>query len=492
MTKFQDEHPFGTSLLSRDTPQNREKWGSSGIGYVDINPNICSDRCPHYTESTNPTDDRSTPIHLMIASFRDRLCPRTLHNAFTRSANPSRIFIRIIDQRLPESDLVDDASCWERYCKDYNQNCEEYRSQVYTVDVDSRLSKGPTDARSKLSALIAWDYQNEPKLHPVQLTDFCMQTDSHMDFSDHFDVELIAMHHRTRNDYAVLSTYVSDISENNKNLRNPVPNLCMVTFTGTIRNWGTKECRGLAKPKLTNAMWGAGLSFHRCHAEIVVPTDPYLDDVFDGEEGSRGIRLFTHGYDVYTPDVVLVTHDYHTHQSNPIVHTWGGNRRKAAPTPRSYDWLDEITNERVNVSSKGTYRVNLMLGIGPKGTGKFDEKEAAWIRASRFGLGTRRTLAQAINFTGIDLWNREMVENRCGNLQWVPYEALDNFGVTAVMQRRLDGAEDFPERTSSFQRIRYGSKSSLPWWSVFVLAIWAASISSVFLRRRTKRDVHKD
>ena len=58
------------------------------------------------------------------------------------------------------------------------------------------------------------------------------------------------------------------------------------------------------------AMWGAGLSFHRCHAEINVPVDPYLDNVFDGEEGSRGIRFFTHGYDVYTPDRVFVTHDY--------------------------------------------------------------------------------------------------------------------------------------------------------------------------------------
>ena len=41
--------------------------------------------------------------------------------------------------------------------------------------------------------------------------------------------------------------------------------------------------------------------------------------VFDGED----IRFFTHGYDVYTPDQVLVTHDYHVYQSNPIVHTWG-------------------------------------------------------------------------------------------------------------------------------------------------------------------------
>ena len=141
------------------------------------------------------------------------------------------------------------------------------------------------------------------------MQDFCMQTDSHMDFSDNWDTEMVDMFHLTQNDYSVLSTYVTDIGENNKDPTN-VPHLCLVQFTSSIRNWGTKECNFLTKPKLTNAMWGAGLSFHRCHAELNVPVDPYLDNVFDGEEGSRGIRFFTHGYDVYTPHRVLVTHDY--------------------------------------------------------------------------------------------------------------------------------------------------------------------------------------
>ena len=29
------------------------------------------------------------------------------------------------------------------------------------------------------------------------------------------------------------------------------------------------------------------------------------------------IIYFTYGYDTYTPDEVLVTHDYHNHQGNP-------------------------------------------------------------------------------------------------------------------------------------------------------------------------------
>jgi hypothetical protein len=197
-----------------------------------------------------------TPIHMLIASFRDRLCPRTLHNAFSKAENPKRIFIRVIQQTLPGSDLIDDAGCFDQYCQDYNPNCEEYRHQVRIVARDARVSKGPTDARSKLSAMIFNDYwyaYDTERLDfiPVQLHDFCLQLDSHMDFSDRYDTGLIAMHHRTQNDYSILSTYVADIAQNNKNVRD-VPNLCMVQFTSTIRNWGTKICHDLVRPKLTN------------------------------------------------------------------------------------------------------------------------------------------------------------------------------------------------------------------------------------------------
>lgn len=255
------------------------------------------------------------------------------------------------------------------------------------------------------------------------------------------------MFHRTENDYAVLSTYVADISQNNQAIR-VVPNLCMVTFTSTIRNWGTKECRNLIRPKMTNAMWGAGLSFHRCHAELNVPVDPYLDGVFDGEEGSRGLRFFTHGYDVYAPDVVLVTHDYHTHQGNPVVHTWGRGHRGAAATDGGdktkevWKFRADIERERPKVQTRGTKRVNMMLGIGhPSGWNEAETREIDQIRASRYGVGTKRTLEQAGQFSGIDLAAKKMVENKCGNLKWVPYDESPDYGVGETLRRSLtDGS----------------------------------------------------
>jgi Glycosyltransferase (GlcNAc) len=440
-----NDAPLGHCLLARDTTQNRQLFPNGPFGNEPIKESICPNGgpCPHYSYQEDTKDTiaiQTTPIHVLIASFRDRLCGRTLHNAFQHAEYPHRLFFRVIQQTQSDSELEDDMGCWDYYCQHYNSNCQEYQDQVRIVPVDSKESKGPTWARSKLSAMIEWDYKHQNSdldFVPVQLQDFCMQIDSHMDFSDHFDVELIDMFHQTQNDYAVLSTYVTDIEENNKDPKN-VPNLCMVTFTSSIRNWATKECVNLKKPKLTNAMWGAGLSFHRCHAEINVPVDPYLDNVFDGEEGSRGIRFFTHGYDVYTPHRVLVTHDYHGHQSNPVVHTWGhtDKNNKKAPWKQqesNWKWMEEIDQARNGLTVFGSNRVNLLLGIGNEDPALATETEL--IRHSRYGLGTKRTLTQAIEFTGINLRERRMEVNKCGNLEWVPFKESPNYGVEELLSR---------------------------------------------------------
>lgn len=286
----------------------------------------------------------------------------------------------------------------------------------------------------------------------VVLLFFVFQIDSHMNFSKRFDTRLIEMHHRTKNDYAVLSTYVTDIESNDQDERT-VPNLCMVTFTGSIRNWGTKECKYLIRPKLTNAMWGAGLSFHRCHGELVVPVDPYLDNVFDGEEGSRGIRFFTHGYDVYTPDIVLVTHDYKTHQGNPVVHTWGRGGKRHLDEDEDlklgegrWKWSEAIEKSRPELNVFGTDRVNMLLGIGSHHNSTDRERnDLDLIRNSRFGLGTKRTMEQAREFTGIDLLNKKMESNKCGNNFWVPFEESSNYGVQEVLARGNVGKANVQE-----------------------------------------------
>ena len=106
-------------------------------------------------EDADPKSAEETPIHLLIASYRDKLCARTLHNAFTHAKNPKRLTFRVIQQTKPDSDLEDDEGCWDRYCDKYNPNCQEYKDQVRIVPVDSNEATGPTWARSKLSAMVS-------------------------------------------------------------------------------------------------------------------------------------------------------------------------------------------------------------------------------------------------------------------------------------------------------------------------------------------------
>ncbi|VEU38714.1 unnamed protein product [Pseudo-nitzschia multistriata] len=416
-----------------------------------------------------------------------------------------RTLMQVIEQTKADSDLEDDQGCWDGYCEKYNPNCQEYKDQVRIVPVDATQSMGPTWARSRLSAMIHWDYVHRDKsdeldFQPVNMQDFCMQTDSHMDFSDNFDVDLIDMFHLTKNDYAVLSTYVTDIEENNKDPVN-VPNLCMVQFTSSIRNWATKECNYLKRPKLTNAMWGAGLSFHRCHAELNVPVDPYLDNVFDGEEGSRGLRFFTHGYDVYSPHRVLVTHDYHTHQSNPVVHTWGRKRSQGDIHESSWKWLDSIQAVRDRLTTFGSQRVNMMLGFGnpyPEST-----EETELIRKSRFGIGTKRTLKQAEEFSGINFRKKKMDVNRCGNLIWVPYEESPDYGLAETLSRpntdeevvpfvvTPDSPPFFKDEVISMSETVHIAESDYRFVAGVVL-VAIALVLKVRTQKRKKDDSHKE
>jgi hypothetical protein len=271
------------------------------------------------------------------------------------------------------------------------------------------------------------------------------------------------MFHRAKNDYAVLSTYVADIVQNDSNPSN-VPQLCMVEMSNTWRNWGTKFCEHLLRPKLTNVAWGAGLSFSKCHAELNVPYDPFLPYVFNGEELSRGIRFFTNGYDMYTPDQVLVTHDYHGHQSNPIVHSWG-RHRKEGRSLRGGDKEDEGSDMSIFmhdileisplVIPNGTDRLNILMGI------TIDKLAFDKIAPSRYGLGDRRTLQDSIDFSGFDPVKRRMTKNTCGNLAWVPYEEDKFYGLKKNFRRPLWTETNLPKTPALIHYLPEKAKEAL-------------------------------
>jgi hypothetical protein len=138
----------------------------------------------------------------------------------------------------------------------------------------------------------------------------------------HTIVCLYILYTQANNEHAVLSTYVQGIQDLDKNINGhyEISHLCEILWHEQIRNQQAKALRRMTAPKLTTT-WGAGYSFSKCHAMRAVPYDPYLPQVFDGEEFSMYARYFTHGYDVYTPSRSCIGHDYNG-ANNPHAGSW--------------------------------------------------------------------------------------------------------------------------------------------------------------------------
>ena len=433
-------------------------------GWVEyIDPGVA----PYTIQSKTSIQVDATEVFVSISSYRDKLCPRTLYNAFIKAKNPSRVKIGVVQQNNEDVDI----DCLEGYCELYQKNknklIEEginlydpkfpnsdcpFKENVIMRRIKDSDAKGPVFARALGSEMISEE------------AEFCMQIDSHMDFYPNWEVEMINMWKEINNEYGVLSTYVNDIGTYDAevkgkgvNDRHEVPHLCMITWSGQggmIRNWGTKCAVNLDKPKLTNGIWGAGLSFSKCHAERKTPYDPSLPYVFDGEEFSKAARLWTYGYDMYTPHRVYVFHDYHVSQTDANHFGWSRNQFSSAKEKEKQKnnnlrigsdkdkdkdkdkdngpvWRSGYANipdspVTAFTMSDAHNRLRNLLEIDQKNSGM---KSSAAVPLSlsiqyhRFGLGDRRTLTQLIEFSGVNTREKSGGQEAkyCGNLQYVPF-----------------------------------------------------------------------
>jgi hypothetical protein len=163
----------------------------------------------------------------------------------------------------------------------------KYFENIRVMRLKASEAKGPVYARARQAELVD------------DSDDFCMQIDAHTDAVQGWDTKLLAQWGSTENEYAVITSYPTNIHDLGKNSNNhwEMPHLCgaSVVGQGKISNSQASAAANLEKPILT-PLWAAGLSFSRCHAERNVPNDINLKGIFSGEEYGRGSRLWTHGY----------------------------------------------------------------------------------------------------------------------------------------------------------------------------------------------------
>lgn len=126
---------------------------------------------PKYPPVSDSWKKANTSIFLTMASFRDKLCPVTLFNAFTKAKYPERLTIGVVQQNE-----AGDVDCIEEYCnmmskQTHLENAQcPYVKQIRILRLSARDAKGPTWGRAKGAQLLKDE-------------EFCMQTDSHMDMT---------------------------------------------------------------------------------------------------------------------------------------------------------------------------------------------------------------------------------------------------------------------------------------------------------------------
>lgn len=69
-----------------------------------------------------------------------------------------------------------------------------------------------------------------------------------------------------------------------------------------------KVLRGIPEAPVRSPLWAAGFSFSRSTLITEVPYDRFLMHIFFGEEVAMAARMFTHGYDFYTPPEMVAYH----------------------------------------------------------------------------------------------------------------------------------------------------------------------------------------
>lgn len=216
--------------------------------------------------------------------------------------------------------------------------------------------------------------------------DFALQIDSHMRFVPGWDSRLLQMYFSLNDDKAVLTHYPMPFDAQTETL----PEQMYTRFdVQKFRETGLPEVSSAALSVAQapaacakTAFIAAGGIFGRADMFRQIPYDPFI--YFHGEEITYAVRLWTHGYNFYLPNMPFMWHDYNNN----------GRRR--------LHWQEHDAWRKQN--ELATQRCRHLLRIAP----------AADLRAlqdlARFDLGFERSLSEYEAFAGISFRHQTISE----------------------------------------------------------------------------------
>jgi len=294
-------------------------------------------------------------IFVNIAAYRDTECQWTVKDLFEKAREPARLAVGLCWQFVPGDD----------------DDCFLFRTrpeQVRTIELHAKDSRGVCWARHRTQGL----WQGE---------DYTLQIDSHMRFVEHWDDKLLAMLAACPSDKAVLSSYPPTYVPPDQ-LGEPATSRM---FAQNFDELGVLKLHSYSQNAMDappapekNPFCAAGFLFAPSTVIGEVPYDPHL--YFQGEEITLAARLWTHGWDIYSPNGVILYHDY--------------TKRPARPR----HWHDHAAWTKANQQSCA--RVRHLLGM------ESATDPDALAEIERYGLGAARSLADYQAFSGVDFARR--------------------------------------------------------------------------------------
>lgn len=284
-------------------------------------------------------------IFVSVAAYRDAQCTDTIKDLFAKADDPSRVFVGICEQNTGDA----------------KESCAPVKlpENVRRVQIPHTEAKGPTYARYLCSTL----YNGET---------WFMQIDSHTKFAQGWDTLAISNIQKCPSKTAILTHYPRVIEESGEK-HTGVPVLCKSKFD----NNGVPTFESIIMDPRADGMPRAvpfvsgGFVFAPGQAVKDVPFDPDLPYLFQGEEILHSARLWTAGYDFFTPLDNIVFHQY---------------ERKGAP--RFWNDIKDYTGPQAETHKK----VRRLLGL-----------EQPALSGYGYGMGSARSLADYWKFADIDV-----------------------------------------------------------------------------------------
>ncbi len=295
-------------------------------------------------------------IFVQMVSFRDPECHHTIADLFAKAAHPERVSVGLCWQYDPAEDAALVAVEYP------------HPEQVRVVQYHVRDADGAGWARSEAQKL--WSGE-----------EYVLQIQAHHRFEPGWDDTLIELLETLPTKKAVLTAWLPDYQppDNRQKLDGKLP-VVTINRLGERNDPQIIHLVSILQPQdkftapFLTCSWVGNFMFARAEVLKEVPPDPHI--YFWGEELNYSARLWTHGYDIYHLDRVV------------LYHHW--NR---------LDVRDEqlYRNRQAERNMRSFARNLHVLGLHPA------QDETVLEDIERTPLGTARSLADYFSFIGVDM-----------------------------------------------------------------------------------------